>query len=216
MRRVVVCSERDLRPDLAPTIVGRQGIEVYRAQKFEDARLLSSTLGPKAILVDRDLPEARAFIQRLRKDVATQNRSIAVLARGAMQEKELDLLSAGANTVLRLPPDEGWDERLSRLMSVPPRQQARLVVRIEAATEPECAAAILNISSGGMLLATHQQLRVNEELGFRFKLPDGSSVEGRGRVVRQAPPTGCGVEFVHMPDHARGAIQEFMRSARLG
>jgi CheY-like chemotaxis protein len=215
MQRVIVCSERDLRPDLAPTIIGRQGIEVYRATKFEDVRLLGSTLGARAILVDRDLPQVRSLIQRLRKDPATQKRSIAVLARDAMQEIELELLASGANTVLRLPPDDGWDERLSRLISVAPRQQARLAVRIETATEPECAAAIMNISTGGMLLATHHALHVNDELRFRFKLPDGSAVEGRGRVVRQAPPTGCGVEFVHMGAASRGAIQEFMRSARL-
>lgn len=215
MLRVLVCSEDDLRPELAGTIVGRQGIEVYRAQRLQDVRLLASTLGPQVILVDRDFPEARGFIEALRKEPATQNRSLAVLARGEMDPSEMDLLEAGANAILRLPPDDGWNERLSRLLSVPARHQARLVVRIAVDTEPECAGAILNLSVGGMLLATHKSLRVNDELGFRFRLPDGTTVTGRGRVAREAAPTGFGVEFVSVDEAGREAIGQFLRSSRL-
>ena len=214
MLRVLVCSERDLRPDLAGTLIGRQGIEVYRAESFEDARLLCTTLGTRVVLVDRDLPKAGSLIRRLRQDPATRQRSIAILARGDMQEVEFELLSAGANAIFRLPPDSGWDERLQRLLSVPVRHNARLTVRIEVDTQPECAAAILNLSSGGMLLATHHKLHVNDELGFRFRVPYGSNVEGRARVAREAPPTGYGVEFLDVNN--RDAIGEYLRSARVG
>jgi CheY-like chemotaxis protein len=216
MLRVLVCSERDLRADLATTLIGRTGVEVYRAEKFEDAKLLASTLGARVLFVDRDFPDARAFIERLRADPATQKRSIGVLARGGMKDEELELLSAGANAIFRLPPDPGWDERLSKLLSVQARQQARLVVRIEVDTQPECAAAILNLSSGGMLLATHHKLKVNDALGFRFKLPDGTHVSGRARVAREAPPTGYGVEFTQIEDDGKDAVKDYLRSARLG
>lgn len=216
MLRVLLCSDRDLRPDLVGTLIGRQGCEIYRAERFEDAKLLASTLGAKAILVDRDFSDAREFVERLRQDPATQKRSIAILARGAMKEEELELLSAGANAILRLPPDEGWNERISKLLTVQARHQARLVVRIEVNTEPECAAAILNLSSGGMLLATHHKLRVNDEMTFRFKLPDGTQVAGRARVAREAPPTGYGVEFVSIREEGKDAVREYLRSARLG
>ncbi len=213
--RVLVCSEKDWRPDLAPTLIGRQGIEVYRVQKFEDAKLVGSSLGAQLILVDRELPECRAFVERLRSDPATQKRSIGILARGEMQDDELELLGAGANGIFRLPPDADWDDRISRLLKVPQRQQARLVVHIAVATQPECAAAILNLSSGGMLLATHNGLRVRDELGFRFRLPDGSEVAGTGRVARAAPPTGYGVEFLDMRGNGREAVNSFLRSNRL-
>jgi hypothetical protein len=203
-----------MRPDLAATLIGRQGIEVYRAEVFEDARLLGTTLGTKVVLVDRDLPNAGSLIRRLRQDPATRHRSIAVLARGEMQEGEFELLSAGANAIFRLPPDSGWDARLQRLLSVPVRHDARLSVRIEIDTQPECAAAILNLSSGGMLLATHHRLKVNDELGFRFRVPYGMDVAGRGRVAREAPPTGYGVEFLDVVN--RDAIGEYLRSARVG
>jgi PilZ domain len=214
MLRVLICSERDLRPELSGTPIGRNGIELYPARRFEDARLLCSTLSVRVVLVDRDLPAVRGFIQRLRRDPATRHRSVAVLARGEAKELELDLLSVGANAILRLPPDLGWDGRFQKLLSVPARHDARLVVRIEVDTQPECAAAILNLSSGGMLLATHHNLKVNDELRFRFRVPQGASIEGRARVAREAPPTGYGVEFVSVSDGT--AIGEYLRSARMG
>jgi CheY-like chemotaxis protein len=215
MLRVVICSEVDLRPLLAATLIGRQGIEVFRAQRFDDVRLLAATLGPQAILVDRDFPKVLAFIERLREEPATRERSLAVLAVGDMQSVELELLEAGANAILRLPPDAGWNERLSRLLQVPVRQQARLLVRIAAATEPESAAAILNLSAGGMLLATPLALHVSDEVSFRFRLPDGTTIAGVGRVAREATNTGYGVEFGSLDEPSREAIGRFLRAARL-
>jgi hypothetical protein len=214
MLRIIVCSQRDLRPELRATVIGRLGIEVYRAERFEDARLLCTTLGAGIVLVDRDLPSAGDLIRRLREDPATRQRSIAVLARGGATMLESDLVAAGANALFRLPPDAGWDDRLQKLLSVPARHGARLVVHIEVDMEPECAAAMLNLSSGGMLLATGHRLKVNDELAFRFRVPFGASVEGRARVAREAPPTGYGLEFLSVSD--KDAIGEYLRSTRLG
>ena len=127
MLRVLICSKRDLRPDLATTVIGRQGIEVYRVEKLADARLVGSSLGVQVILVDREFPDAAAFIRQLRKEPATRDRSIAVLTSRSMQDSDQELLAAGANAILHMPPDAGWDERFSKLLSVPVRQQARMV-----------------------------------------------------------------------------------------
>jgi len=214
MLRILVCSGRDLRPELRGTLIGRLGIEVYRAERFEDARLLCKTLGAQVILVDGELPAAGDLVRRLREDAATRPRSIAVLARDGVATQESEFLSAGANAIFRLPPGAGFDERLQKLLSVPARHGARLVVRIEVETQPECVAAMLNLSAGGMLLVTGHKLRVNDELDFRFRVPFGASVEGRARVAREAPPTGYGVEFLSVSD--QNAIGEYLRSARLG
>ena len=67
-----------------------------------------------------------------------------------------------------------------------------------------------------MLLATHHPLRVSDELKFRFSVPDGKSVVGKGRVAREAPPTGFGVEFLNLEGESRDAVLGFLRSARMG
>ena len=216
MLRVLICSERDLRPDLAATVIGRQGIEVYRVEKLADARLVGSSLGVQVILVDSEFPAAAAFILKLRKEPATRKRSIAVLTRGSMKVSDKELLAAGANAIFRLPPDAGWDERFSKLLEVPVRQQARMVVHIKMPAELESGAAILNLSPGGMFLATDRALHKSDEFKFRFDLPDGTMVVGRGRVAREAWPTGFGVEFIDLEEEGKDAVHDFLRSARLG
>ena len=215
MLRVLICSQRDLRPELAETLVGRQGIEVYRVEKFADARLVGSSLGVQVIFVDRDLPDAAAFIRRLRKEPSTRDRSIAVLSRGPMRHGDQDLITAGANGFFRIPPDSGWDDRFSKLLTVPVRQQARMEVHIKLPAELGYPAAILNLSPGGMLLATDHALHVGDEFKFRLPLPLGTTVIGRGRVARVALPTGYGIEFLEFDEDGAEAVQSFLRSARL-
>jgi CheY-like chemotaxis protein len=215
MLRILICSETDLRSDLTPTVIGRQRIELYRADGLPAVRLLSSTLDPQAILVDRDLPAVRGFIEALRKDPVTRRRSVAILASGPVQGVEKDLLKAGANAVLRLPPDAGWDERLSRLLTVPVRCEARLAVELDVDTQPATTGSILNLSGAGMLLASRRPLQLNDELSFRFKLPDGTTVAGRGRIARVAEKVGYGMQFVNLPPPGKEAIGQFLRSARM-
>jgi hypothetical protein len=215
MLRVLICSQRDLRPELAGTLVGRQGIEVYRVEKFGDAKLVGSSLGVQVILVDRDLADAAGFIRSLRREPGTRDRSIAVLIRGAVRPGDQDLIAAGANGLFRMPPDAGWDERFSKLLSVPVRQQARMEVLVKLPTELGFPAAILNVSPGGMLVATDHALRVGEEFRFRLPLPSGVTVIGQGRVARDARPTGFGVEFLDFDEDGAEAVQRFLRSLRL-
>lgn len=215
MLRVLICSHHDLRPDLSQTLVGRQGIEVYRVEKFADVRLVASSLGVQVIFVDRDFPEAADFIRRMRREPGTRDRSIAVLRSGPRRYSDHDLLSAGANAIFRIPPDEGWDERFSKLLTVPVRRRARLSVDIKLPMDLGQPAAVVDLSPGGMLLATQLPLHVGDEFKFRLPLPDGTVVIGRGRVARMAQPTGFGVEFVEFDeDEGRSAVQGFLKSVQ--
>lgn len=213
--RALVCSEHDLRPELSGTLIGREGIEVYRVRTLADARLVSTSLGVQVILVDHDLPGAADFIRQLRQDPTTRDRSIAVLARGESAGSHQEMRAAGANAILRLPPDEDWDRRFSKLLTVPVRQDARVVARIDVATASEIPAAILNLSPGGMLMFTRQNLRVGDELSFRFALPGKRNVVGRGRVARETPPTSFGVEFVALEADGKDVVLDFLRAARV-
>jgi CheY-like chemotaxis protein len=216
MLRALIVSKQDLKPELAGTIIGRQGIEVYRVEKITDARLVGSSLGVQVILVDREFPDSAAFIQKLRKETATRDRSIAVLSRRAVQFTDKELLAAGANAILRLPPDATWDDRFSKLLTVPVRQQARMPVHIKLPAALASEAVVLNLSPGGMLIATHEPLKVGDEFKFRLPLPLGEVVIGRARVARDARPTGFGIEFLELESDGKEQVHDFLRSARVG
>jgi len=216
MPSVLICSHhKDLMNDLAPTLLGRDGIDRFRASRLEDATLLAKTTRPALVLLDRDLPKVREFLETFREEPATRNGSIAILAYGDIEPLELELLELGANAILRLPPDFGWEERLSKLLKVPLRQESRLPVQMTVHTEADGQASVthaLNLSVNGMLVESTAPLTLFQDISFRFKLPDGSHVAGRGRVVRQAAPNQYGLEFVKLEHESKDAIDDYVRS----
>lgn len=216
---MLICSESDLSGELRSTLIGRGGVDRFTARTLAEVRVLASALLPGAILVDRDLPGAKELVEALREEKVTRHRSVAILARGDLQPAEVEMLDAGANGILRLPPGPDWDERLSRLLDVPTRGEARIPVGFEVVAdggEEAGAGEAVNLSAGGMLLASQKPLGLHQELGFGFLLPDGTRVTGRGRVVREAGPKQYGVEFVSLDGESGAAIRAFVRSARLG
>ena len=219
MPSVLICAQRDLSRDLAATLLGRGGIDRFKAARLEDARLLARTTRPGLVLLDRDLPRVRELLETFREEPATHARSIAVLAHGDIEPAELELLELGANAILRLPPDAGWDDRLSKLLKVPLRQEARMPVQIaleSASGAGSDAVQALNLSVTGMLLESRAALELFQELRFRFQLPDGSRLAVRGRVVRQAGPAQYGVEFVDLEHAGKDAINDYVRSGAVG
>jgi CheY-like chemotaxis protein len=216
MPSVLICSQKDLLNDLAPTLLGRGGIDRFKAGRLSDATLLAKTTRPALILLDRDLPKVREYLEAFREEPATRNGSIAILAYGDIESSELELLELGANAILRLPPDAGWDDRLSKLLKVPLRQEARLPIQMTVHTEVAGQASVtnaLNLSVTGMLVESSSPLAMFQEMSFRFKLPDGSHVAGRGRAIRQAGPNQYGVEFLKLEHESKDAIGDYVRSA---
>jgi DNA-binding response OmpR family regulator len=220
--RVIICSAEDLTPELARTFVGRSGVDRFKATNLQEVRTLTRAFSPQLILVDRDLPGVQRLVADLRSDPVTQHRSLAVLARGLFQPIEIDLLDTGANAILRLPPDAGWDDRLQRLLRVASRQEVRLPIRVWVDTTVVRTAAgdsralSVNVSANGMLLETSLQLQLGQHLSLAFELEGGTRVAARGQVVRDAGGGRFGVDFVDLDEKSRDAIRWLVRSTQLG
>jgi len=222
MLRVIVWSSEDLTRMLAATFLGRTGVDRFKAKSLEEVRKLARAVGPQLILVDRDLPHVPQLIAELRADPVTQHRSVAVLAFGDFQPSEIELLDAGANAILRLPPDAGWDDRLQRLLRVASRQEVRLPIRlaieatIGADSFGDASARTVNVSANGMLLESALPLKLGQHLSFAFQIEGGARVVGRGRVVREAGASQFGIDFVDLDEDGREAVRWLVRSTSLG
>ncbi|GAC1300031.1 MAG: hypothetical protein NVSMB1_26550 [Polyangiales bacterium] len=78
----------------------------------------------------------------------------------------------------------------------------------------------LNLSEGGLFIASYEERQVGDRLLLNLKLPDlDDAIEAKGEVrwVRlQAsegdPPPGFGVRFLDLDDRARAAIEHFISS----
>lgn len=218
MALALVASPRDLDLELSGTVLGRSGFERQLAAVAEQALALALARPPDVMLVDVYLAGAEELVRRLRDNPATRALSIAVLADTEADPREVPLLKAGANAVLRLPAGPGWDERLMRVVSLPMRKAIRFPVSfsIGTGTGPGAVPASgLNVGLHGMLVETWADLAVGDEVSLAFRLPgaDDALCRARARVVRRGAPRQYGVEFTFLEADARRAIDRFVADA---
>jgi hypothetical protein len=171
---------------------------------------------PALTLLERDLRWAADFIREVREDTETRKTSIAVYAGGDMDPVEMDLMSAGANAVLRLPAGPEWDKRLSRLVQVAPREAVRVPVFVEVETGSSVRTTLgtsVNLSESGILIQS-QALDLGSELTFAVRLPGAADpVRGRARVVRVGPEESFGLEFTEISGDCVELIRAFVTRA---
>jgi CheY-like chemotaxis protein len=214
MTLALICTEVELEDVLADTVLWRESVERRSAASFEEAQDSASDLQPGLVLIDRDAPWAERLVRSLRQDLQTRRLSVAVLARGDFDPSEVDLLEAGANAILRLPPGPGWDDRVTRLIQVPTRREARFPVFFEIEAQHgvrSAAATAVNLSVRGMLIESSFPLRVGDDIDFRFKLPESEDpIVGTAQVVRIGPRGRYGVEFYGIEGRGDELVRQFV------
>lgn len=213
MALALIASPRDLDPELSRTVLGRRGFERQLATVADQARALAWARRPDIVLVDVFLEGALELVQGLRADAETRELSIVALTGRVSDPREVQLLKAGANAVLRLPADSAFDERLMRYVDVPMRKSSRFPVSFRVSTGGQTVPASgLNISIHGLLIETWADLGVSAEVDLTFRLggPGGALVCAKGRVVRRGAPRQYGVEFLELDLDARLAIEQFV------
>ena len=209
---LVVRAGRD-RP-LPPERGAASGVRGGEVRKAADAGRLD------VVVVDTAMPGAAAIVAALRQDPITRPTAIVALGRSEFGFDHLDLLEAGANAILPLPPGHDWDDRLMRLIHVPVRKATRFPVdlAIEGGLESGLVftGRALNLSVHGLLLECRHPLQVGEDLRFAFELPGAAgSVRGTGTVVRAAFKHHFGVELTHVEGDGRVRDQALRRDRGL-
>ena len=186
------------------------------ASTLDEAHAQAAAERPDVIVVDGRMPEAAAFVSRLRRDPATRTVSIVAIGSDELGSSDLDLLESGVNAILRLPSNPEWDDRLYRLIHVPLRRAARFDVhlQVDAGFGPEGESVRgrgLNLSVNGMLFEIERKLHVGDDLYFAFHLPGVSGiVEGSGTVTRLAGAHQYGLELTHVKGDGRQRIRAFV------
>jgi CheY-like chemotaxis protein len=213
---VLICSAAELQHELAGTLLWRQDVERRLATEADEAQRMAEAGRPDLIVVDRDLPGVEQLVTALRRSAVTRRVSIVIMARDDFDPVEAALVACGANAVLRLPPDPEWDERLTRLMSVPTRKDVRLMVQFDVEARPgqgitSSLATALNLSLNGMLLECSFALQIGDDLDFRFELPGTDEpIVGCGRVVRRAGSSRYGIEFYGIEGDGADIVRWFV------
>ncbi len=218
MIRAVLVSAVDLANELRTTVLFRGNVERLSASAATDVRRHATQARIDVVVVDPALPGAPALVAALRQDPLTRATAIVGLGRSEFGLGHLDLLQAGANAILPLPPGPDWDDRLTRLLHVPIRKNTRLSV--ELAIDGGLRGGlrfrgqVLNLSVHGILLECSDALEIGDDLRLEFELPGGRGrVCGTGTIVRQAQLGQFGVELTHIEDDGRVRIKRYVESA---
>jgi uncharacterized protein (TIGR02266 family) len=95
------------------------------------------------------------------------------------------------------------------------RAPVEIPVEVELSGESFVATSV-NISLGGLFVATDRRFRIGDLLNLHFTLPDqAQEIAVAGEVQwlygRQGRTLGMGLRFVGLPTEAALAIQEFLR-----
>lgn len=214
----LILSLDPLESELGQTVLWGRSMERRLARSLDEARRHAAGRRPDIIVVDQRFPDAPAAVAALRQDGRTHAVSIVALARGDFDPAELELIQAGANAILRLPPGADWDDRLVRLIHVPARREVRLAVHLilldrDEAGERVLAVLGLNLSVNGMLVEADRPLRIGEDVQFAFRLPGSPEVvAGSGTVVRESEESRFGIELTHVQGDGRVRIKRFVES----
>ena len=217
MIRAVVLSPRNLEADLRETLLWRQNVQRIPATSTEDVQRAVARESADIVIVDSAHPAAAEAAITLRNDPLTREMSIVALGRSEFGSVHVDLLQAGVNAILPLPPGPDWDDRLMRLVNVPARRVTRF--KVDLALEGGrrggelFSGRALNLSVHGLLLESRLGLEVGEDLRLDFDLPGAHGpVHGTGTVVRETSPVLFGVELTSVEGDGRVRIKRFVEA----
>ena len=221
MLRAALLSPSDLAADLGETALFRSNVDRLSAATVEDVRRAAGEGRLDVVVVDSALPDAPGVVSLLRQDPITRPTAIVALGRAEFSVDYLDLLEAGANAILPLPPGHDWDDRLMRLIHVPVRRATRFPVdlAIEGGLRSGLALSgrAVNLSVHGMLIECAQPLEVGEDVRLSLRMPAGyGGVRGTGTVVRLAAERRFGVELTHLEEDGRVRIKRFVEAGDAG
>ena len=217
MIRAALLAPRDLAPELGGTVLFRSNVERLPAAGPEEVRQLADAGRLDVVVVDSTLKDAPAMVAALRQDPITRAIAIVALGRSEFGFGHLELLEAGANAILPLPPGQDWDDRLMRLIHVPVRKTIRFPVNLSVRgglrDGVSFPARVVNLSVHGLLLECRHPLRVGEDLRLVFEMPRGhGEIEAAGTVVRQALADRFGVELTHVEGDGRVRIKRYVEA----
>jgi hypothetical protein len=217
MIRAVLLSSGDLAADLRETFLWRHNVERVSAASAEDVRRALAEGRIDVLIVDSAHSEAAEVTAALRQDPLTRGMSIVALGRSEFGFGHVDLLQAGVNAILPLPPAADWDDRLMRLVHVPVRRESRFKVDLaleggRRSGEPLSGRA-LNLSVHGLLLESRLPLEIGEDLRMTFDLPGAhGAVRATGTVVRGTSSDCFGIEWTSVEGDGRVRIKRFVES----
>ena len=217
MAVVLICSNRSLDGDLKDTLIFRSDLERERVGSTSEAQTRLSAGGVSLLCIHREVRGVEMLIRGLRRSPSLKHISIVVLSEDDFDPSEIEVLEAGANAILRLPPGDDFDDRLGQLINVPSRKDVRLPVRLQVAASSGFGATVpalaQNLSSTGVLIESNQELNMGDEVKVALRFEEsGELFAATAHITRTAGPNLYGARFTAITK-GKEALRDFLKSS---
>lgn len=219
MAVVLICSTRPLERDLQDTVLFRSGIErqLVRSAAEVQTRLAAGSVA--LLCIHRQVPGIEALIKALRRSPTLKRVSIIVFSEDDFDPSEVEVLEAGANAILRLPPGDDFDDRVGRLIEVPSRRDVRLPVRLQVAASSGFGATVpvlaQNISSSGVLIESNHPLNMGDEVSVALRFEESGEIfSATAHITRTAGVNRYGAKFTSITK-GEEALKTFLATTSL-
>jgi CheY-like chemotaxis protein len=219
MAVVLICSNRPLDRDLQGTVLFRSGVERELARSVAEVQTRLARGGVVLLCLHRQVAGIEALIRALRKSPTLKRTSIVVLSEDDFDPSEVEVLEAGANAILRLPPGDDFDERVGRLIEVPSRRDVRLPVRLQVTAASGFGATVpalaQNLSLSGILIESNHPLSMGDEVSVALRFEQSGEIfSATAHITRTAGPNRYGASFTSITK-GEEALKTFLASTSL-
>jgi len=200
MAVVVICANRSLDRELEGTVLFRSDMERETVRSVGEAQTRLNAGRVALLCLHRNVSGIETLIRNLRKSNTLKRVSIVVLSEDDFDPSEVELLEAGANAILRLPPGDDFNDRVGKLIEVPFRRDVRIPVRLQVSASSGFGATIpvlgLNLSATGILVESNHHLNMGDEVNIAFRFEEtGEIFSATAHITRTAGPNKYGATF---------------------
>jgi len=227
-KKILLADDVELFLELEKTFFRRENFELLIARTGQQAWDLTLAETPDLVFMDLFMPgmDGDAACRLIKQQPQTASIPVVMVTQGGRDDDLERCRLAGCDDILLKPINRHlFVATARRLLQVvdraEPRVLARLQVRQGEAPNQLLRDYSLNLSTGGLFLATMVPLPVGTPLALEFLLPATSQpihcqakvawINLPERLVNPLLPAGMGVQFLDLPATNLAALREFIK-----
>jgi len=231
-KKVVLADDVELFLMLEKSFFKREEFELKTARNGSEALAAIREMKPDLVFLDLFMPEMNGdeCCRIVKNDEACRHIPIIMVTTAGRDEDLERCRSAGCDEIVHKPINRhDFMATARRLLQVeergPERYSARLRVHYGTSSDDLLYDYSIDLSTGGLFLASDHPLPLNSPLRMEFILPTSEKaiccnarvawVNGANRIRKSTLPTGMGVQFLDLTLADMDAIRQYIESVNL-
>lgn len=226
-RSILLVDDVELFLELERTFFHREGFDLLMATNTQDIMQLVLKRKPDLIFMDIEISGGRGddICRWIKQDKDLQQIPVIMVVDSGTFEVEALCRQAGCDAIIHRPVKRHQLLSAARtFLALSDRQMARIATRLLVEfgqhDYESTSSYTVNLSPGGLFVATHEVIPVDTQLSLRVQFPDAkSSFACRARVAwlnhpdqNKKPhlPTGMGMQFSSLVEEQLNIVKDYL------